>query len=155
MKINFTKQEYRLLIDILELSDWILNAHSDVEREDTKKYSELFQKIYSYAKELGFENLISYSEQLDGYYATREYEENGEHMRFIEEFEEDTLWDSLANKLAWRDLVLQEGEEAVRKMQFAERSIKLMELESWYQEEFDENGLENVKVVKEKSNKIN
>lgn len=155
MKINFTKREYRLLIDILEISEWVLNAHSNVEREDTKKYSELAQKIFSYAKEMGYEDLITYDSQLDGYFATREYEENGEQMRFIDEFEEDVFWDSLANKLAWRDLIQQEGQEVVEKMEFVERNTKMMELESWYQEELTENGLVNVKVVKEKSNKVN
>ncbi len=155
MKINFTKREYRLLIDILEISEWVLNAHSNVEREDTKKYSELMQKLYSYAKEMGYEDLIKYDRRLDGYFATREYEENGEQMRFIEEFEEDVFWDSLANKLAWRDLIQQEGEEVVEKMEFVERGTKMMELESWYQEELTENGLVNVKVVKEKTNKVN
>ncbi len=76
-------------------------------------------------------------------------------MRFIEEFEEDVFWDALANKLAWRDLVQQEGVEVVEKMEFVERGTKLMDLESWYQEEFTENGLTNVKVVKEKSSKVN
>lgn len=155
MKINFTRKEYRLLIDILEISEWVLNAHSSVEREDTKKYSELIQKIFSYAKQMGYEDLIVYDKHLEGYYATREYEENGEQMRFIEEFEEDVFWDALANKLAWRDLVQQEGVEVVEKMEFVERGTKLMDLESWYQEEFTENGLTNVKVVKEKSSKVN
>ena len=62
MKINFTKREYRLLIDILEISEWVLNAHSNVEREDTKKYSELAQKIFSYAKEMGYEDLTRRSQ---------------------------------------------------------------------------------------------
>ena len=37
---------------------------------------------------MGFENLITYDEYLDGYYATAVYEES-EHMRYIEEFEDD------------------------------------------------------------------
>jgi hypothetical protein len=40
-------------------------------------------------------------------------------------------------------------------MEFSERASKLLELEGWYNEEFIENGLVNVKVDTSKSNKIN
>jgi hypothetical protein len=50
MKINFTKKEYRLLLDMVEIAEWVLNAHKSDPSDEIKKYSDLYQKILSYAK---------------------------------------------------------------------------------------------------------
>jgi len=51
MKINITKKEYRLLLDILYLGDWMLTAHDDQETPEKEKYQDVIQKFYSYAKD--------------------------------------------------------------------------------------------------------
>jgi hypothetical protein len=155
MKINFTKSEYRLLIEIVEIAEWVLHSHRTQEPEGTKKYSILIQKILSYAKEMGFEDLIAYDSQLGGYYATKQFEDESDHMGYIDEFEDDVFWDALAHRLAVRDLVTQVGKAEYENMEFSERASKLLELAGWYNEEFIENGLVNVKVDTSKSNKIN
>nr|VFJ52547.1 MAG: hypothetical protein BECKFM1743A_GA0114220_101044 [Candidatus Kentron sp. FM]VFJ70070.1 MAG: hypothetical protein BECKFM1743C_GA0114222_105415 [Candidatus Kentron sp. FM]VFK09523.1 MAG: hypothetical protein BECKFM1743B_GA0114221_101075 [Candidatus Kentron sp. FM] len=155
MKIDITKQEYRLLLDLLEIAHWVLDAHSTWDKEETKPYTALIQKIYSHAKEMGCADIIVYDKKLAAYFPTREYEEDGEHRQFIEAFEEDSFWDELSHKLAFRDLIQQEGEVALERMDFMERATKLTEFLSWYEEEFSDNGLTNVRVVKERSNKVN
>jgi hypothetical protein len=146
MKINYTKKEYRLLLDMVEIAEWVLNAHKTASSDEIKKYSNLYQKILSYAKDMGFENLIVYDKDLDGYYATAEYEES-EHMRYIEEFEDDVFWDALPNRLAVRDLVKQVGEKKYTEMEFEERAKKLLELESIYYTELAENGIDNLQFA--------
>jgi L-rhamnose mutarotase len=132
MKINFTNKEYRLLLDMVEIAEWVLNAHKTASSDEIKKYSDLYQKILSYAKDMGFENLIIYDKNLDGYFATSEYEES-EHMRYIEEFEDDVFWDALPHRLAVRDLVKEVGEKKYEEMEFVERATKLVVLESIYE----------------------
>ena len=147
MKINFTNKEYRLLLDMVEIAEWVLNSHRTDPSDEIKKYSEIYQKILSYAKEMGYENLITYDKNLGGYYATFEYEES-EHMRYIEQFEDDVFWDALPNRLAMRDLVKQVGEKRYMEMEFEERAIKLVELESIYYKELNENGIDNLRFEK-------
>lgn len=144
MKINYTKNEYRLLLDMVEIAEWVLNAHKTASSDEIKKYSDLYQKILSYAKDMGFENLIIYDKNLDGYFATSEYEES-EHMRYIEEFEDDVFWDALPHRLAVRDLVKEVGEKKYEEMEFVERATKLVELESIYYKELEENGIDNLR----------
>jgi len=144
MKINFTKNEYRLLLDMVEVAEWVLNAHRTDPSDEVKEYSEVYQKILSHAKEMGFENLITYDENLDGYYATFEYEESG-HMKYIEEFEDDVFWEALPHRLAVRDLVSQVGEKGYTEMEFEERATKLVELEAFYYEELEVNGIDNLR----------
>ena len=144
MKINLTKNEYRLLLDMVEIAEWVLNSHRTDPSYETKKYSELYQRILSHAKDMGFENLITYDESLDGYYATAEYEES-EHMGYIEEFEDDVFWEALPHRLAVRDLVEQVGEKAYTEMEFEERMSKLVELEAFYYVELEDNGIDNLR----------
>ena len=144
MKINYTKKEYRLLLDMVEMAEWVLNAHKTNPSDEIKKFSEIYQKILSYAKDMGFENLIVYDKDLEGYFATVEYEES-EHMRYIEEFEDDVFWDALPNRLAVRDLVRQVGEKKYEEMEFVERATKLVELESVYYDELEEHGIDNLR----------
>jgi hypothetical protein len=144
MKINFTQKEYRLLLDMVEIAEWVLNSQRTDPSDEIKKYLGLYQKILSHAKEMGFENLITYDKSLGGYFATREYEES-EHMRYIEEFEDDVFWDALPHRLAVRDLVKQVGDKGYTDMEFEERAAKLVELASYYYKELEENGIANLR----------
>ena len=144
MKIDFTKNEYRFLLDMVEMAEWVLNSRKTDSSDEVKEYSEVYQKILSHAKEMGFENLITYDENLDGYYATAEYEES-EHMRYIEEFEDDVFWEALPHRLAVRDLVEQFGEKKYMEMEFEERVSKILDLEEIYNKELEENGIDNLR----------
>lgn len=144
MKIEFTKKEYRQLLDMVEIAEWVLNSHSTGPSDETKEYSDIYQKILSYAKDMGYENLITYDKDLDGYFATAEYEES-EHMRYIEEFEDDVFWEALPHRLAVRDLVKQFGEKEYAEMEFEERVSKILELEAIYNKEIEENGIDNLR----------
>jgi hypothetical protein len=73
MKINITKKEYRLLLDVLYLGDWMLTAHDPEEVSEKEKYQDVIQKFYSYAEEMGFGNLIEADKESNKYYETREY----------------------------------------------------------------------------------
>jgi hypothetical protein len=144
MKINYTKKEYRLLLDMVEIAEWVLHSNRSDPADETKKYSELYQEILSHAKGMGFENLITYDEKLDGYYATTEYEES-EYMRYIEEYDDDVFWNALPSRLAVRDLVKQVGNKNYIEMQFEERATKLLEIESIYYKELEDNGIDNLR----------
>jgi hypothetical protein len=144
MKIDFTKEEYRYLLDMVEIAEWVLNSHRTNPSDEIRGYSEINQKILSYAKDMGFENLITYDKDLGGYFATAEYEES-EHMSYIEEFEDDVFWEALPHRLAVRDLVEQVGEKVYTEMEFEDRMSKLVELEKFYCEELEDNGIDNLR----------
>ena len=117
-------------------------------REKTKKNSELTQKIYDYSKEAGCEDILQYNKEMSEYYATMDYEESGLHMQLIDKFEDNVFWDTLSRQFAIKSLIEQECEESVENMDFEERALSLMELESKYDQEFSDHGLKNIKVNK-------
>lgn len=146
MKINFTKKEYQTLIDALEIASWVLHSHKIEEREETKKYRDLEQKLYSYAKDFGMKHLIVYDKKLEKYFPTKDFEDQSPAMAFMEEYDNDTFWDELINRLALRDLILQEGEERFKEMPFEEHFTKEDPIRQKYQNEFESNGINNLNI---------
>jgi hypothetical protein len=60
MKINCTKKEYRTLIEMLLVADWVINAHEVDEGEGVRKpYKELRKKVLSHHKVMGMEDEFS------------------------------------------------------------------------------------------------
>lgn len=144
MKIHFTKKEYRSLLDLISIAEWVMNSHKMGDEPRSEPYEQIEQKILSFAKDFGFENLISYDKNLDKYYQTREYEDAESFMPFIDEFEEESFWDKLCTRLAQRDLLQKLGLETIKEMDIIERLTKEDEIAVEYDKEFIENGLRNL-----------
>ncbi|MCP5274262.1 MAG: hypothetical protein H6936_05310 [Burkholderiales bacterium] len=148
MKINITKKEYRLLLDILYLGEWMLTAHDQEEAPEKKQYQDVIQKFYSYAEEMGYDNLIKADKALNKYFETMEYEENSQVNEIIENYDNATFWDELVSGLALRDAQEIEGNDAFNKMSPEERIQLLYPLEEKYHEEFMANDLANLQIKK-------
>ena len=147
MKIDLTRKEYRDLLDMLYIAEWILNAHRVGEDPRTKRYSKLEQKFYAFAKAMKFENLIEYAPEFKKYFPTKEYEETSSSHPFIDEFENESFWDELTNRLSARDLAKKLGGfDKIDELSFEERITRLGELEEFYRDEFEQNGLENLQL---------
>jgi len=147
MEINITKKEYKSLLDILSIGDWILNAHKVGNDPETEEYRKLEQKFYSYAEDMGYGNLVKYDTELKRFFPTKEFEETSKFRDFIDEFENDTFWDELLHRLVERDLIKQEGGvENVMNMDIRERFEKEEPLEKRYATEFEVNGLDNIRI---------
>lgn len=145
MKINFTKKEFEVLLNVVYMADWVIDAHQEGDNDETKQYRDLEQKIFSYAKEFGLEKYVQWEAKFQNFFPTRELED-GNAREFIEQFEDDTFWDELTDRLAKRDFIRKYGEEAISKMDVRERFEKFDEFEEKYLLEFEENGIENIKI---------
>ncbi|MBL4608212.1 MAG: hypothetical protein JKY01_10360 [Pseudomonadales bacterium] len=146
MKINFTKKEYRALVELLDMADWVVNAHSVEESADVVKYSEIIQKVFSHHKEMECEDLIEHSKKLNGYYLTKEGEENCRSRQYIEEFEEDSFWEVLISKLVDRDVIKKYGVESLSDLEIEERFSAIGAAEDVWATELEENGLARIEI---------
>ena len=148
MKIDFTREEYRHLLDILYIAHWMLEAHKVGDDPRIVSYSELEQKICSFAQKMGYADLIEYDSQLQRYFPTREYEDNSLAHTFIGEYDNDSFWEELIERLATRDLARQVGGyEKIPQLSREAFFTRLGHLEEQYSKEFTKNGLDNLKVV--------
>ena len=44
MQIELSKEEYRNLIDMIQIAEWVMNAHKTEKDPSTEKYSKLEQR---------------------------------------------------------------------------------------------------------------
>lgn len=143
MKINFTKKEYKHLVTMIGIADWVINAHHvDVQHKECRS---LIAKILSYAKEMGMGDC--YVKDGDEYYETREYEEKSEKMAFIQEYEEQVFWEELISKLVDRDYHKKYGGEEA---DFSMRIERYTKMEHMYADEVNEHGIKNLNFNKVK-----
>lgn len=147
MKIDLTKKEYRDLLDILYVANWVFSAHKVEDDPRIERFDQLEQKFLALSKQMKFENLVEYDAALDTYFPTREYEETSAAHTFISEYDNDSFWDELTSRLAQRDLLKQMGgPEKMVDLPKREMLEKLFQLEEIYGDEFTQNGLENLQL---------
>ena len=134
MQIELTDREFRRLLDMVYIGNWILNSCREEDRFDV--YDALEEKLFSLCPEHGMAALC---EPWEGHiYPSRAFEEGGIHEA-IADYEDAVFYDILAEELARRDMsdeqISQNDTEAL-----AERMEE-------YFDEFEENGIDNVRVA--------
>jgi hypothetical protein len=149
MKITITKKEYRTLIEMLQIAKWVILSYRVEKPPETGKYELLEQKFYSFSEEMGLKGAIQYDEESGKYYLNKLFEDESPAMGYIEEYGNQNFWDELLERLALRDLIMQEGEEKVGQMALEERSEKLDDLRDKYYEEFKEHGISRLIIYPE------
>lgn len=147
MKIDLTKEQYRNLIELLFLGNWLANASRTGAKGDEhlEKYEELEEHILSFAKQFNAEDVIKHN---GFYYTTMEFEES--LMPIVEEYDENTFWEQLSLRLAKRDLLREIGPIRELKDEHLERQY---EIEEQYETEFEKNGLKNLVIQKNQNKK--
>jgi hypothetical protein len=149
INIKFSKEQYKQLVEMMYLGEWMINACRNP-NETIKKYEELEQHVYSFAEKANLEHCIEYDEKSKNYYPTRWLEMESEVEQYREEFEEETFWDELIERLSQRDLINEVGWEAVEKMDPIARMKKQDPLRTKYGDEFEKHGLSTLAVVPQK-----
>ena len=133
MNIELTSKEYRLLLDMVYIGNWILNStRTDDRIED---YDLLQEKLFAKAPANGMRSLV---ESWQGHiFPSRAYEDGGIHEA-IADYEDAVFYDILAEELARRDM----SAEQISQDDAEELNARMEE----YFAEFEKHGIENVKV---------
>ena len=102
MEIKFTKKQYEDLIKMVYLGNWMINSV----RFDNivKKYDEIEQHIYSFAKDAGLDKYIEFNSKLNRFFPTIEFEDDEEIDEYIEEYDNAYFWDDLVSSLSSNNL---------------------------------------------------
>lgn len=144
MKINLTKKEYRELLDLIYLGNWMISANEVEDLDEPNKYQEITQKIYSLAKDYHFDNLIEYSDEFEEYMETSEFEES-EVSEYIEEYDEQNFWETLISRLAERDFLKGIPAGSFNELSLEEKFIEMQKHEEKWSDEFSKFGIDNLK----------
>ncbi len=135
MKIELTEKEFRRLLDMVYVGNWILNSTREDKR--IKAYDELESKIFSYCIKAGMYSLF---EVVDNeVLPSVEFADGGIHEAIMD-YEDTVFYEILAEELARRD------------MDFApidsENADELASRIDEYIEEFEQNGVDNITLDK-------
>jgi hypothetical protein len=144
MNIEFTKDEYRVLIKMLYISDWLITAH-DTEPDASKaKYAAIEQKIFAYAQQMGCQDLVTRDGQ--EYFPTAKFDEEDDVRGLIDDYNENCFWDELISRMTDRDA----AKLAPVKNRTVEEAFALTStIEEQYADEFAEYGLSRLKIDKQ------
>lgn len=131
MNIDLTEKEFRRLLDLVYIGNWILNSTRASDRFED--YDIVQEKLFSQCTRCGMDALI---QRWKGHvFPSRAYENGGIHEA-IADYEDAVFFDILAEELARRDLNyegLRETDELARRM-------------DEYMDEFEKNGIDNLRV---------
>ncbi|MDR0951682.1 MAG: hypothetical protein LBM18_02025 [Oscillospiraceae bacterium] len=133
MEFELTKKEFRHLLDLVYIGNWILNSIRANDRFE--EYDLLQEKFFALAAENGFRALTQ--RYLGHIFPSTAYEEGGIHDA-IAEYEDDVFFDILAEVLAHRDMIA----EHLNPDDMTELALRI---ES-YMREFETNGVENISL---------
>lgn len=148
MKINFTKKEYRSLLEIINVADWVMHCHETEDKDN--EYKQLMKKIRSFCKEMGAEDCLEYDEELDDYFEFNDFEEEIQE-KFIEPYDFQNFWEELAEELAARDLEEKLSKKEIEALSGMDRIFKIEEEKEKYDREFEKHGIERLRVIKNKN----
>jgi len=134
--IELSKNEFRRLLDMVYIGNWILNSTRD-EGDRIRVYDELESKIFAQCVKNGMPALL---EVFNGeILPSKAFAEGGIHEAIME-YEDTVFFEMLAEELAMKDM----NYEPVNARNFAELEARIEE----YMEEFEQNGTENIRLDK-------
>ncbi|MGE4354365.1 MAG: hypothetical protein AB7D36_09805 [Oscillospiraceae bacterium] len=133
MNIELTNKEFRLLLDMVYIGNWVLNSARGDDRFE--EYDVLQEKLFAHCAGAGLKSLI---QVWKGHiFPSREYEEGGIHEA-IADYEDAVFFDILAEELARRDMV----SEQLNQDDLKELQQRMEE----YISEFEQNGVQNISL---------
>ena len=142
--IDISNQEYRLLLNLLQIADWILHAH--IVRPPDDEYTALIQKFMVMANDYGCGDLVKYYEEKKAFCPTNEHLLSDEVQGPIDEHDNSVFWDKLVDRLAKRDVIREIGLKEYAKLDRSQRYDRLMKAQKRYDDEFVANGLKRLEL---------
>lgn len=133
MNIELSDKEFRRLLDMVYIGNWILNSiRGDDRFED---YDLMQEKLFSLCPANGMRSLV---QTWRGHiFPSKAYEDGGIHEA-IADYEDAVFYNILAEELARRDLGLEDSDPE----NFDELTARMED----YLDEFEKNGLDTVSV---------
>ncbi len=133
MNIELSEKEFRRLLDMVYIGNWILNSARGEDR--FADYDELQEKLFSLGLKNGMNALAT--RWMGHVFPSQAFEDGGIHEA-IADYEDAVFYNILAEELARRDLGLVESDPE----DYTELTARMEE----YLSEFDKNGLDTITI---------
>ena len=131
MNIELSKKEFRRLLDMVYIGNWILNSTRGTDR--FADYDNLETKLFGLCRTMGMDTLVDKWEGID--VPSRAFADGGIHEAIMD-YEDTVFFEILAEELARRDMDYQ----PVSRENYDELVCRMDE----YIAEFEANGTDNL-----------
>ena len=135
VNLELSDKEFRRLLDMAYIGNWILNSTRGDDR--FSDYDEVESKLFSQCRQNGMDTL--YEETEDGVFPSAAFENGGIHEAIMD-YEDTVFFEILAEEFALRDM----DYEPITPDNFDELAERVDE----YITEFEKNGIENLSFDK-------
>ena len=135
MKIELTELEFRRLLDMAYIGNWVLNSTRGADR--FADYDKIESRLFSYCPS---QEMHSLTEFIDGVARPSSAFEQGGIHEAIADYEDSIFFEILAEELARRDMDF----EPISPENFSELTNRIDE----YIAEFEQNGIDNISLDK-------
>ena len=133
MNIDLTEKEFRRLLDLVYIGNWILNSTRTTDRFED--YDLVQEKLFSLCAKNGMPSLV---QTWHGHvFPSRAYEDGGIHEA-IADYEDAVFFDILAEELARRDMI----SDGLDDTDTEALALRMDE----YMSEFEKNGIANLRL---------
>jgi hypothetical protein len=140
MKFDLTEAEYRELVRLAYLGEWIINAPHDPEHQD-EAAALAFQRLLATGKALPE---IDRDAETTEYFLTAEVA-NRLYDEHISDYDDHVFWEELCERLAARDLATKRGVNP-ETIDREEDLSSLRPIEDSYRKEFEDYGIERLEI---------
>jgi hypothetical protein len=140
MNVPLDPQQYRKLIELAYLGEWMINAHHDTEYQDEAADKVLQQLLAT--RPLPD---VDRDEETSEYYMKSDWVEQL-YDTYILDYDDHVFWDELTERLAQRDLARQRG-VSLDEVNRDDDLLELRPLEEHYRQELEEHGIERLDIV--------
>lgn len=151
MKIDVSESEYRDLLTLLFLGNDMLNARfTDEDRPmGYQRYTDLYKKMSALCTKTDMNYEFDHDLETGECYPNAEYE--AELYGMIEDYDDETFWESLTDNLAIRDAAreLKLTQPPTMETDKDQRYLWLKTVHKYtilYTEEFEENGIKRITI---------
>ena len=139
MEVSFSEEQYRKLIELAYLGEWMLNAHHVDEHQD-EDATQIFQQLLASNEFEGVET----DPETGRKFLIAEWDTMLQERK-ISDYDDHTFWEELTERLAERDLAKRTGQR-VDDIDRDDDLIELKPIEERYHHEFEEHGLERLQI---------
>jgi hypothetical protein len=139
VQVHLDPEQYRKLIELAYLGEWLVNAHHDTDYQDDQATS----AVQALLKAGPIEG-IGRDDETGEYFLEADWVERL-YDDYILDYDDHVFWDELTERLAARDLARERGvspDDIVRD----DDLLELRPLEERYREELEEHGVERLDI---------
>jgi hypothetical protein len=142
--LKLTPEEYKSLVETFYLGKWI--AEEEADDIQLSNLEQLEQKLLTCSGAKVGNEFVDYDKEEDYYFLSEELEDK--LMEQIDNYDESQFWENLVSRLTMRDLHLKYSEKELEDMP-EDKGMKTLEvIQKEYFDEFEENDVDNLKLVK-------